>query len=106
MSLMVFGAAQKIGIEIDKENSQRQLARVFDFYNSRREGFLSGELKHHAIPVGYGLWRLDLGGHAPDELTEALTTYLLNCQKELGHWSVATLVRRPKPVTPKIRCSD
>ena len=86
MSLMLFGAAQKTGLEIDKENSRRQLARALDFYNSRREGLLSGELKHQAIPVGYGLWGLDLGGHKPDDLTEALTTYLLDYQKGLGHW--------------------
>lgn len=43
---------------------------------------------------GYGLWGLDVAGHKPNKLTEAMVGYLLNYQQDLGHWQVG-LDQRP-----------
>ena len=86
MTLMVSKTAHRVGIEVDKENAERQLARVVEFYNSRRERFEPDDLKYPVTPLGYGLWGLDLGGHPPDDLTELLTSALLKVHKDLGHW--------------------
>jgi hypothetical protein len=43
--------------------------------------------------MGYALWALDIGQHAPDDKTEAMVEYVLNYQKDLGIWK--TTVDRP-----------
>jgi hypothetical protein len=84
LSAMVLTDAHKVGIEIDELNLNRQSERAF-------EDSMFGGVR--AATVGYALWALDIGGHAPDEKTERLVEYLLNYQKELGVWK--TVVNRP-----------
>ncbi len=86
MTLMVAKAARRVGLEIDRENSERHLARVVDFYNSKHKRFEPDNLKYPVTPLGYGLWGLDLGGHEPDGLTDLLTTTMLKIHKDLGYW--------------------
>jgi hypothetical protein len=81
---MVLRDARKAGIEIDEANFTRQSERAL-------EDSMFGGVR--AATVGYGLWALDIGRHAPNDKTERLVEYLLNYQKELGAWR--TGVRRP-----------
>jgi hypothetical protein len=85
LSVMVLTNAQKIGIEVDTGNLKRQIERA-----SELDGSLEGL---RVDTVGHGLWTLDLGQHVADEMTTRMTAYLLNYQKELGHWKVT--VDRP-----------
>jgi hypothetical protein len=84
LSAMVLGNARKVGISVDEANLKRQYERAF-------EDSMFGGVR--AATVGYGLWALDIGRHAPNEKTERLVEYLLNYQKELGVWK--TIVNRP-----------
>jgi squalene cyclase len=43
--------------------------------------------------VGYALWALDIGQHAPDDKSAAMVEYLLNYQQDLGTWKIT--VDRP-----------
>ena len=82
---MVLRDARKVGIEIDEANFKRQYERAFEVY-----GVLSGI---RVDTMGYALWALDIGQHAPDDKTEAMVEYLLNYQKDLGTWKIT--VDRP-----------
>lgn len=82
VSAIVLRDARKVGIEIDKTNFQRQYERAFEALGGTRVDTL-----------GYALWALDIGQHAPDDKTEAMVEYILNHQKDLGTWK--TTVDRP-----------
>jgi N-acyl-D-amino-acid deacylase len=85
LSAMTLRDARKAGLETDEANFKRQYERAFEAYSSL------GGLR--VDTVGYALWALDIGQHAPDEKTEAMVEYLLNYQKDLGTWKIT--VDRP-----------
>ena len=85
LSAMVLRDARKVGIEIDEANFKRQYERAFEVH-----GALGGV---RVDTVGYALWALDIGQHAPDDKTEAMVEYVLNYQKDLGTWKIT--VDRP-----------
>jgi hypothetical protein len=85
LSVMVLRDARKVGIEIDEANFKRQYERAFEVHGS-----LGGV---RTDTVGYALWALDIGQHAPDDKTEAMVEYVLNYQKDLGSWKIT--VDRP-----------
>lgn len=83
---MVLSNAEKIGIQIDAGNLKRQIERVSE---------LDGAVQDLRVDtVGHGLWTRDLGAHVADDMTSRMTAYLLNYQKETGHWK-ATVDRPP-----------
>jgi len=85
LSALVLRDARKAGVKIDEANFKRQCERAFEVH-----GALGGV---RVDTVGYALWALDAGGHAPDDKTEAMVEYVLNYQKDLGRWE--TTVHRP-----------
>ena len=90
LSAMVLKDARKRGFEIDQQNLSRQVERVYELHRFTKDREPGGI---RVDTVGYGLWALDIGQHAPDGMTEDMTWYLLNYQKDLGHWK--TTVHRP-----------
>ena len=95
LSLIVFDEARKVGLDFDEKVFHSQLTRVRDYHKSRFEGYAAGKDNGEQVHTpGYGLWGLDVAGHKPDELTEAMVGYLLNYQQNIGHWLVG-LDRRP-----------
>ena len=85
LSAIVLRTAHKKGFDVDEQNIKRQAERAFEFHNLVKSRKPAGI---RVDTVGYGLWALDIGQHAPDSMTEDMTWYLLNFQKELGHWTV------------------
>ncbi len=90
LSAMVLNDARERGFDVDDQNLKRQVQRVSELhrFTKRRE---PGSVR--ADTIGYGLWALDIGRHTPDRMTEDMTWYLLNYQRELGRWK--TTVNRP-----------
>lgn len=84
LSVIVLKDARRVGFEIDETNFKRQYERAFE------ESMFGGV---RVDTVGYALWALDIGQHAPNEKTEQFVGYLLNYEKELGIWK--TTVDRP-----------
>src|SRR3954468_10530213 len=84
LSAIVLRDGRRVGIEVDEANFKRQYERAF-------EDSMFGGVR--VDTVGYALWALDVGQHAPNEKTEQLAGYLLSYQKELGVWK--TIVSRP-----------
>ena len=64
---------------------------IADFLGRNKEKFLKGEgTGGQADTAGYALLTLDLGGHAPDEVTAAVVEYLLKYQADKDHWRVSS----------------
>ncbi len=87
---MVLREAQQRGFAVDASNYTGQFERALEFHNlvkSRKPGGIRIDT------VGYALWALDIGKYSADAVTEDMTWYLLNYQKDLGHWK--TTVHRP-----------
>ena len=87
LSAMVLRDARKVGIETDEANFKRQSERAFELNDDLGGGGLRVDT------VGYALWALDIGQHAPDDKTEAMVEYILNYQKDLVTWKI--IVDRP-----------
>jgi hypothetical protein len=85
LSAMVLREARNVGFAIDEANFKGQYERAFEVH-----GALGGV---RVDTVGYALWALDIGQHAPDDKTEAMVEYVLNYQKDLGTWKIT--VDRP-----------
>jgi hypothetical protein len=79
---MVLSDARKVGLQIDEVNFKRQYERAFEASSSTR-----------VDTIGYALWALNIGQHAPDDKTEKMVEYLLNYEKDLGTWRIT--VDRP-----------
>ncbi len=90
LSAMVLKEAGGSGFDVDEQNFKRQFERAFGLHSSLLKTPLNGL---RVDTVGYGLWALDIGQHAPDDMTKDMVSYLLNYQKKLGFWKVT--VDRP-----------
>ena len=86
LSVMVLRSARQVGIPIDEQNFKLQTDRVSELDDGSLEGM-------RVDTVGHGLWTLNLGKYPADDRTGRMTAYLLNYQKDLGHWKVT--VDRP-----------
>ena len=89
-ALFASTGARRQGFDVNQQTYKRQVERALEFHSlikSRKPGGIRVDT------VGYALWALDIGQRDPDVVTEDMTWYLLNYQKDLGHWK--TTVHRP-----------
>ena len=94
MPIMALVTAQSRGIAIDADELRKQVQFTADFLAKNRENYLAGKGQGgQSDTAGYALWGLDNGGWKPDATTTAVTEYLLQWQRDLGHWKPQS--RRP-----------
>ncbi len=94
MPIMALVAAQSRGIAIDADELRKQVQFTADFLAKNRENYLAGKGQGgQSDTAGYALWALDNGGWKPDATTAAVTEYLLQWHRDLGHWKPQS--RRP-----------
>lgn len=55
------------------------------------------------LTVGYGLWTMRLAEAKPDDLTEAMVTYLIKTQEPDGHWALHAI--RPPAEESLVLCT-
>ncbi|MFO0805175.1 MAG: prenyltransferase/squalene oxidase repeat-containing protein [Gemmataceae bacterium] len=85
--MMAFAAAKGRGLELPKNLLKDQTDHVIAFVASNREKFRKGEGTGGQVDTaGYAMLTLELGGHKPDENTEAVVEYFLKTQPERDHW--------------------
>ena len=93
--IMAISAARERGFKIDEDEFARQKSFISDFLGKNRENYLQGKgTGGQADTAGYGLWTLSMAGWKPDEMTAAVSEYLLLRHKEFDHWK-ATSNRPP-----------
>jgi N-acyl-D-amino-acid deacylase len=79
--------ARARAIEIDAELPAAILEFTQNSFRDRIEDLKKGEgIGGKGLTVGYGLWTMQLGGAKPDDLTDAMVTFLLKTQEKDGHW--------------------
>lgn len=94
LPIMAMAAAQSRGIAIDADELRKQVQFTADFLAKNRENYLAGKGQGgQADTAGYALLALENGGWKPDATTAAVSEYLLQWQRDLGHWKPQS--RRP-----------
>jgi len=85
--VFAFAEAKRQGFKIDDDNIARQLKHTHDHLKRGLENYRQGKGQGGDIlTAGYALWTLDEGSWPPDEVTEAVSNYLLGAQSDLKHW--------------------
>ena len=94
LPMLAMVAARAHGVEVDGDELEAQAEFTRESFGERLADLKAGKnIGGSAMNVGYGLWALELAGSEPDEVTEAMVTFLLKTQKPDGHWT--THGRRP-----------
>jgi len=79
--------ARERGFKIDKDNLARQVRHTAEHLKRGRKNYLEGRGQGgRVITAGYALWTLEAAGWDPDETTDAVTSFLLEYQKQADHW--------------------
>lgn len=88
MPMVMLSEADKRGFAIDKENFQAQLKRTIKHLEGGKKQYAEGNGQGGRVDTAaWGLWGLEVGNHPPDDTTEAVAHFLLNYQKDQGHWN-------------------
>ena len=79
--------AQRQGFKVNEENIKRQLKHTHDHLKRGLENYRQGKGQGgDVLTAGYALWTLDAGDWPHDEVTDAVSHYLLEAQADLKHW--------------------
>ncbi len=80
--------AKRRGFSVDETNLKQQIVHTTEHLQRGRKEYLEGRGQGgRVLTAGYALWALEAGGCEPDELTTAVTSYLIDYQKESARWS-------------------
>ena len=91
LPVMAFAEAKQRGFEVDEQNLQRQIDHTAAHLKRRRDGYLAGKGQGGRVDTaGYALWTLEAGRYPSDEITTAVTEYLLRIDGDLGHWKTSS----------------
>ena len=85
--VFAFVEAKRQGFSVDEQNLKRQLGHTYDHLKRGLANYRQGKGQGgDVLTAGYALWTLDEGNWPADEVTEAVSHYLLETQMELRHW--------------------
>jgi N-acyl-D-amino-acid deacylase len=91
LPMLAIVAARHSGVAVDEELLQKQADFTRASFEPKLDDLRAGTgIGGKALTVSYALWSLQLAGRKPDEVTEAMVSYLLETQQEDGHWVVHT----------------
>jgi hypothetical protein len=87
LPILALSEAKKRGFDIDEGNLARQISHTKAHLDRGREDYLKGKGQGgRVITAGYALWALEAGDCEPDETTAAVSSFLLQYQKDADHW--------------------
>ena len=100
LPVMVAAEARRRGFQIDEQNFQRQLDHTAAHLKRGQSGYLAGKGQGGRVDMaGYALWTLEAGDRPADDLTSAVTSYILQAANEDGYWK-RTSNRPPSEASP------
>ncbi|MCS7469978.1 terpene cyclase/mutase family protein [Stieleria sp. ICT_E10.1] len=83
--------AQRHGFAVDQENLQRQVRHTHAHLKRGKKSYAEGKGQGGGgDTAGYALWTLADGGHEADDVTGAVTEYLLQNQTPDGFWKCSS----------------
>ncbi len=89
--ILALAAAKRRGFTIDDENFNRQVQHTVKHLERGRKAYQEGKGQGgRVVTAGYALWALESAGQQPNDLTAAVTNYLLTHQRKANHWSQAS----------------
>lgn len=104
LPLLALSEAQSAGIAIDKGLPESLAEFTRTSFRGKMDELKAGDgIGGKGLTVGYGLWTLRLAGIKPDDLTEAMATFLLKTQEEDGHWALHAI--RPPAEESLVMCT-
>ena len=87
LAVLVFSEAQPRGFKIDQSNFQRQVDHTAAALKRGLEKYQAGQGQGGGPDMAsFSLWTLELAGRKPDEVTAAVTGYLLERNRSRDHW--------------------
>lgn len=88
LAVLVLDEARQRGFKIDQANFQRQVDHTAKHLKRGLENYRAGKGQGGGPDTAsYALWTLELAGQKPDDVTTAVTGYLLERDKERAHWT-------------------
>jgi squalene cyclase len=91
VSLVALRIARSRGFAIDEDAVQAAVTLTLDDLESARVTYRKGQGQPGGVTrAAYALWALEEGGHPPDEITAAVTTYLLKADRTRDHWTTGS----------------
>lgn len=86
LPIMALTLAISRGFDVDHDHLREQVEFTAGFLTRNKDRYKRGEGQGGQIDTaGYALWALDYGNWKPDEMTSAVTDYLLTYQNDLDH---------------------
>lgn len=100
LPVMLAAEARRREFQIDEQNFQRQLDHTAAHLKRGQSGYRAGKGQGGRVDMaGYALWTLEAGERPADDLTTAVTSYILQAAGEDGHWP-RTSNRPPSEASP------
>ncbi|MCA9007378.1 MAG: hypothetical protein KDA70_19055 [Planctomycetaceae bacterium] len=88
LAVLVLDEARQRGFKIDQANFQRQIDHTAKHLKRGLENYRAGKGQGGGPDTAsYALWTLELAGQKPDDVTTAVTGYLLERDKGRTHWT-------------------
>ena len=88
LPVMALTEAAKHGFTVDQENVRRQIQHSWDHLQRGKTDYLAAKGQGgQVMTAGYAVWTLEAGDWKPDEVTSAVSHYLIEYQKDKGHWT-------------------
>ncbi|MBI3863972.1 MAG: hypothetical protein HY290_18975 [Planctomycetia bacterium] len=104
LPLLGLGEARKAGITTDEKLPAEIVEFTCGSFRSKLDDLNAGEkIGGKGLTVGYAAWTLKLGATIPDELTDAMTAFLLKTQEDDGHWGLHAI--RPPAEESLVVCT-
>lgn len=87
LAVLVLDEAKQRGFTIDDANFQLQIEHTAAHLKRGLENYQAGKGQGGGPDTAsYALWTLELAGYKPNEVTESVTGYLLERNKDKNHW--------------------
>ncbi len=87
LPLMAVSEVKNRGFQIDEKDFAAQVERTAEQIRRNKRRFLSGRGPGGRVDsAGYSLWALAVGGHEPDDSTDAVVEYLLKTDDDRPFW--------------------
>lgn len=94
LPILAITAAKARGFSVDQENLDRQWEHTYRHLQRGKENYVQGKGQGGKVDTaGYALWALSTSDRSPDEVTDAVTQFLVRYQSEHGRWKSSS--RRP-----------
>ena len=98
--MMAFKAAKTRGFDIPQSRFTDQAVHISGFLGENKDKFVKGQGTGGQVDTaGYALLTLELAGHKPDDVTEAVVDYLLKFPGKADNWR-AVSNRPPSEASP------